>query len=90
MPNQLNHKRMIYHFNGIVEKVLPTKGQWAAKKRLIVINGIAFTARCNECAFFDKVHIGTKVKFDFQIKGYEYNQRHINEIQIVEDSLAIM
>lgn len=81
---------MIFHFNGIIQKILPTKGQWAAKKRLIVIDGIAFTALCNDCRFFDQVHIGQKVKLDFQIKGYEYQGRYLNEIQIVNDSLAVL
>ena len=81
---------MTYHFSGIVEKVFDTKGQWAAKKRLIVISGVCFTATCNDCYFFNTIPIGKKVKLSFQIKGYEYKERYINVVQIVEGSLAEM
>jgi hypothetical protein len=81
---------MTYPFNGIIEKVFDTKGQWAARKRLIVIGGICFTATCNDCRYFDTVHIGTQVKLMFQLKGYEYKDKYVNVIQIVEGSLAEM
>ena len=81
---------MTYHFNGIVEKVFATQGQWAARKRLIVIGGVCFTATCNDCKFFDMIQTGTHVKLEFQIRGYEYKEKFVNVIQIVEGSLAEM
>jgi len=81
---------MTYHFNGIVEKVFDTQGQWAARKRSIVIGGVCFTATWNDCRFFDTIDIGTQVKLMFQLKGYEYKDKYVNVIQIVEGSLAEM
>lgn len=58
-------------FNSRIEKVLPQKGQWAYRQRVIIVGGIAFTLKENLARVVTEEDLGRKVSLSYYPVSYK-------------------
>lgn len=79
--------QMTCHFNSQIDKVLPERGQWAYRQRVIIVGGIAFTLKENLTNVVTEKDLGRKVSlsyFPVSYKSKTHDDRYFTYLIITE------
>jgi len=76
---------MTYHFNGILQRILPDTGQWAYRQRNIIVGGICFTLNIDTLSLSEGIKEGRKYIVIFKIKTIQdkiHENRYFNLLMV--------
>ena len=76
---------MTYHFNGVLQRILPDKGQFAYRQRQIIVGGVCFTLDINTLSLSEGIKEGRKYIVIFKIKTIHdkiHENRYFNLLMV--------
>ena len=76
---------MTYHFSGVLQRILPDKGQWAYRQRQIIVGGNVFTLNIDTLSLSDGIREGKKYCVIFKIKTLQdkiHNDRYYTLLMV--------
>jgi len=76
---------MTYHFNGVLQRILPDKGQFAYRQRQIIVGGVCFTLDINTLSLSEGIKEGRKYIVIFKIKTIQdkiHENRYFNLLMV--------